>query len=105
MIILSTAFIIFYDYIFNLFRGYFNQIWYNTTKGSDRMDASKIIKQIMIEKNLTVKDLAEKLEMQPQSLSNKLHRNSFSLNSFIKIIDVLDCDIQIVTRENHKIFK
>jgi len=62
------------------------------------MDASKIIKQIMIEKNLTVKDLAEKLEMQPQSLS-------FSLNSFIKIIDVLDCDIQIVTRENHKIFK
>ena len=82
-----------------------NQIWYNTTKGSDRMDASKIIKQIMIEKKLTVKDLAEKLEMQPQSLSNKLHRNSFSLNSFIKIIDVLDCDIQIVTRENHKIFK
>jgi len=43
------------------------------------MDASKIIKQIMIEKNLTVKDLAEKLEMQPQSLSNKLHRNSFLL--------------------------
>ncbi|MDY4822370.1 MAG: helix-turn-helix transcriptional regulator [Candidatus Onthovivens sp.] len=69
------------------------------------MSATKLIKQIMIERNMTVKDLAEKLEIKPQSMSNKFHRDSFSFNEVVKIADILDCDIKIVTRDTGKTFK
>lgn len=38
------------------------------------MSASKVIKQIMVERGLSVKDLAALLEMKPQILSNKFYR-------------------------------
>ncbi|WP_455544054.1 helix-turn-helix domain-containing protein [Intestinibacter sp.] len=69
------------------------------------MSATKLIKQIMIERNISVKDLAEKLDIKPQSMSNKFHRDSFSFNEVVKILDILDCDITIVTRDTEKIFK
>ncbi len=69
------------------------------------MSATKLIKQIMIERNISVKDLAEKLDIKPQSMSNKFHRDSFSFNEVVKIADILDCDIKIVTRDTGKTFK
>jgi len=36
------------------------------------MSASKVIKQIMVERDLSVKDLALKMNIKPQILSNKL---------------------------------
>lgn len=42
------------------------------------MAGAKIIKQVMLERGITSKELAEKLGMKPQSLSNKFHRNSFT---------------------------
>ena len=69
------------------------------------MSATKLIKQIMIERNISVKDLAEKLDIKPQSMSNKFHRDSFSFNDVVKIADILDCDIKIVTRDSGKTFK
>lgn len=38
------------------------------------MSASKVTKQIMVERGLSVKDLAALLEMKPQILRNKLYR-------------------------------
>ena len=38
------------------------------------MSASKQIKQAMLEKNIKVSDLAEKIGMKPQPLSTKLYR-------------------------------
>ena len=58
------------------------------------MPVSKIIKQIMLERNIGVKDLAEKLGIAPQSMSNKLYRDSFSYNEVEKIADILNCDIK-----------
>lgn len=69
------------------------------------MAASKIIKQLMIERNMSVKELAEKLEIAPQSMSNKLYRDSFSFDEVLKITDILDCDIQFITRDTKKIFQ
>ena len=69
------------------------------------MSATKLIKQIKIERNISVKDLAEKLDIKPQSMSNKFHRDSFSFNEVVKIADILDCDIKIVTRDTGKTFK
>lgn len=69
------------------------------------MAASKIIKQLMIERNMSVKELAEKLEIAPQSVSNKLYRDSFSFDEVLKITNILDCDIQFITRDTKKIFQ
>lgn len=69
------------------------------------MAASKIIKQLMIERSMSVKELAEKLEIAPQSMSNKLYRDSFSFDEVLKITNILDCDIQFITRDTKKIFQ
>ena len=69
------------------------------------MAASKIIKQLMIERSMSVKELAEKLEIAPQSMSNKLYRDSFSFDEVLKITNILDCDIQFITRDTRKIFQ
>ena len=69
------------------------------------MAASKIIKQLIIERSMSVKELAEKLEIAPQSMSNKLYRDSFSFDEVLKITDILDCDIQFITRDTKKIFQ
>ena len=69
------------------------------------MAASKIIKQLMIERSMSVKELAEKLEIAPQSMSNKLYRDSFSFDEVLKIANILDCDIQFITRDTKKIFQ
>lgn len=69
------------------------------------MSASKIIKQLLIERNMTVKQLAEYLEISPQNLSNKLYRDTFSYSEMVKITNILECDIIIVTRDTEKEFR
>ena len=68
------------------------------------MPVSKVLKQVMLERNVSVKDLAEKLGIAPQSMSNKLYRDSFSYNEVEKIADILNCDIKITTRDTNKSF-
>ena len=68
------------------------------------MGAAKIIKQIMIERSISVKDLAEKLGIAPQSMSNKLYRDSFSYNEVVEIASILNCDVKIITRDTNKSF-
>lgn len=68
------------------------------------MDVKKVIKQIMTERNMDYIELAKKLDMQPQSLRTKIYRGNYSLTDFIKIMDILECDLQIVTKDTKKIF-
>lgn len=68
------------------------------------MSASKVIKQIMIERGKGVKELAESLGIAPQSMSNKLYRDSFSYEEVIKIADILNCDVKIIARDGGKMF-
>lgn len=68
------------------------------------MGAAKAIKQIMLERGISVKTLAEKLGIQPQSMSTKLYRDSFSYAEVEKIADLLQCDVRIVTRDTRKEF-
>ena len=69
------------------------------------MVGAKIIKQVMLERGITSKELAEKLGMKPQSLSNKFHRNSFTYSDVVKIADILNCDVELITRDTQKMFK
>ena len=70
----------------------------------DNMSASKQIKQAMLEKNIKVSDLAEKIGMKPQPLSTKLYRDTMSYSDVEKIADALGCDVRIVDRETGKTF-
>ena len=68
------------------------------------MGASKAIKQLMQEKNITVKFLAEKLNINSQSMSNKFYRDSFSYDEVATIANMLDCDVKIIMRDTGKEF-
>lgn len=68
------------------------------------MGAAKIIKQLLIERDMTVKGLAEAMEIQAQSMSNKLYRDSFSYEEVEKIANILGCDVKIITRDTNKEF-
>jgi len=66
--------------------------------------ANTIIRHILLERGLSVKDLAEKLGIETQSMNNKLYRNTFSYAEFEKIANILDCDVKVVTRDTGKEF-
>ena len=68
------------------------------------MGAAKVIKQIMYEQNVSVSQLASALGIQPQSLSNKLYRDSFSFDDVVRIADILGSDVKIIIRESGKEF-
>lgn len=68
------------------------------------MGAAKVIKQLLLERGMSVKELAEKMEIQAQSMSNKLYRDTFSYEEVEKIADILNCDIKVVTRDTNKAF-
>lgn len=68
------------------------------------MGAAKVIKQIMYEQNISVSQLASALGIQPQSLSNKLYRDSFSFDDVVRIADILGSDVKITIRETGKEF-
>lgn len=70
------------------------------------MSASKRIKQVMIEKDINVKNLSEKLDFvgSPQALSNKLYKDNFKFSEIEKIADALGCDVKLVDRESGRAF-
>jgi len=61
------------------------------------------LKKIMIDKHISVKDLATKLQsngykITPAVLSNKLYRDTFTLNEYTLIANALDCDVKTTSR-------
>jgi DNA-binding Xre family transcriptional regulator/uncharacterized protein YnzC (UPF0291/DUF896 family) len=68
------------------------------------MGASKIIKHVLLERNVTVKYLADKLGIETQSMNNKLYRDTFSFKEIVKIADILNCDVKVITRDTGKEF-
>ncbi len=65
------------------------------------MSASKTIKKILLDKNISVKELAEKLGIKPQILSNKLYRDTFTYNDYVKIVNILGCDVKTISRNDN----
>ena len=68
------------------------------------MDAKKVFSQIMLERNMSYDEMAAKLGMNTQSLRNKISRGNYGLNDFIKMMNILECDLQVVTRDTKKVF-
>ncbi len=68
------------------------------------MNAKKVINQIMLERGVNYAYMAAKLEMNTQSFRNKISHGNYGLKDFIEMMDILDCDIQVVTRDSRKVF-
>ena len=71
------------------------------------MNAHVVIRQIMKDRNVKYDELAESLGFKTQSLKDKIGRGKYKLIDFLKLMDALECDVQIVTRkngENHKVY-
>ena len=69
------------------------------------MDKKKVINQVLLERNTNINEVAEKLQMLPQSLRNKISRGNYSFSDFEEIMDILNCDIQVITRDTKKVFE
>lgn len=68
------------------------------------MSASKAIRQLMVERDMTIKDMAEMLGIKAQSMSTKLYRDKFTYNEVEKIAEMLNADVRIITRDEKKMF-
>jgi len=53
---------------------------------------SEKIKILLIKKNMTLKELAEKINSSPTNLSNKIRRDNFSENELQEIALAADCE-------------
>lgn len=69
------------------------------------MDSKKVINQLFLERNTNINEFSKQLNMQPQSLRNKINRGNYSLKDFTEWLNLLDCDLQVVTRDTKKIFE
>ena len=69
------------------------------------MDTKKVINQLLLERHTNISELAEKMGILPQSARNKISRGNYSLKDFLTILDLLDCDLQVVTRDSKKVFE
>lgn len=56
---------------------------------------SDVIKAIMKSKGINNIQMAEMLGIKTQSFSNKLFRDSYTVEELIKILDILDCKLII----------
>jgi len=68
------------------------------------MDAKKVINQVMLERRVNHAYMAAKLGINTQSFRNKISRGNYGLKDFIEMMDILDCDIQVVARDSRKVF-
>lgn len=55
------------------------------------MSMSKKIKQLLIEKDTSITQLASLLGTKPQNITNKLARDNFNEKDLLKIAKVLNC--------------
>ncbi len=56
------------------------------------MAMSKKIRTVLLERDMTIKELAEKIGTNGNNLSNKLSRDNFPEKELREIAEALDCD-------------
>ncbi len=67
------------------------------------MSVANKIRALLRLNNKKNSELAAYLEMTPQSLTNKLNRDSFSAEDLIKIAEFLECELSFDTKDGVKI--
>lgn len=68
------------------------------------MAGAKAIRQILIERDMSIKDFAALYGIAYQSMRTKLLRDAFTYEEMLKIAHLLNCDVKIITRDSGKEF-
>lgn len=68
------------------------------------MGLSKNIKMVMLDKDIKISELANRLNMDAKVLSVKLSRDNLSGKSIIDIANALECDVKFVDRSSGKVY-
>lgn len=68
------------------------------------MGLSKNIKMVMLDKDVKISELANRLNMDAKVLSVKLSRDNLSGKSIIDIANALECDVKFVDRSSGKVY-
>lgn len=68
------------------------------------MSGSKIIRQVMLDTDTSVKAIAEALQQQPQTISNRLFRDTWRLDTFQKWLAAMGADVVIKVRSTGHTF-
>ena len=61
------------------------------------------IKMILKQKGVKGSQLAEYMNVKPQSVTNKFSRDSWSVQDLISVLDFLDCQLVIESKPDTKI--
>ena len=65
----------------------------------DKLEISNVIKSTMKEKGLTVRSLAENIEMKHPQVIRVTGGNNYHIDTLMKILDGLDLEIEIKRRD------
>ncbi len=65
-----------------------------------QLSVSEKIKIILGRRNMTVSDLAKKLNISRQNLTNKFARNNFSEKELQEIAEAMDCSVNVLFKLN-----
>lgn len=53
------------------------------------------LKKAMLDRNVSQRELARRLDISPQNLNKLLHKKNFSFEDFKKILNAIECDMDI----------
>jgi DNA-binding Xre family transcriptional regulator len=66
-----------------------------------KLSMSEKIRELLKEKNITIKELSTQIGRTNQNMANKLKRDNFSMNELIEIAEALDCNLEVKFTENN----
>ena len=69
------------------------------------MNTSKILKDILSVKGITIAEFAGMVDRAPQTIYNMIYRNSISCRTLESWLDTLDCDIVVIDRKTGEIYE
>lgn len=68
------------------------------------MSIKTVIKKVCLDKDMTLAELANLYGIGANSFYVKLCRNTLPFNEVVKIMDLLDCDVQFKDRRTGRIY-
>lgn len=66
------------------------------------MSVTEVVKDILHDKHITQVELAEKLKVTKQNLSNKMNRDNFSTIELVEIADALEMKLLLKSESDQK---
>lgn len=64
-------------------------------KEGEKVDVTKKIKHLLLERDVTATLLAEKIGMTQSNVSYKMTKNSYNVDDLKKIAEALECELEI----------